>query len=138
MFALQIQHDLKLISLLLSPKLHPNPLILCQYKKAKLDLEIVCAYPRMLPPLHWASLVLRSDTQFRLLPALELLVMYCIKASIALSKVADYSSPQFWCRSGPGPINILQCKFYAMLIFKQSDWLLKFVNQSGCFKISVA
>ena len=99
MFALQIQHDLKLISLLLSPKLHPNPLILCQYKKAKLDLEIVCAYPRMLPPLHWASLVLRSDTQFRLLPALELLVMYCIKASIALSKVAAYSSPQFYCRS---------------------------------------
>ena len=39
---------------------------------------------------------------------------------------------------GTGPINILQCKFYATLIFKQSDWLLKFVNQSGCLKISVA
>ena len=38
-------------------------------------------------------------------------------------------------RTGPGPINILQRKFYATLIFKQSDWLLKFVNQSGCLKI---
>ena len=30
---------------------------------------------------------------------------------------------------GPGPINILQHKFYTMLIFKHSDWILKFVNQ---------
>ena len=37
--------------------------------------------------------------------------------------------------SGPGPIDILQRKFYTTLIFKHSDWLLKFVNQSGCLKI---
>ena len=41
-------------------------------------------------------------------------------------------------QTGTGPINILQRKFYTTLIFKQSDWLLKFVNQSGCLKISVA
>ena len=41
-------------------------------------------------------------------------------------------------QSGPGPINILQRKFYATLIFKHSDWLLKFINQSGSLKISIA
>ena len=40
-----------------------------------------------------------------------------------------------YCTAGPGPINILQRKFYATLIFKHSDWLLKNVNQSGCLKI---
>ena len=39
---------------------------------------------------------------------------------------------------GPDPINILQCKFYATLIFKHSDWLLKCIIQSGCLKISIA
>ena len=39
---------------------------------------------------------------------------------------------------GTDPIKSLQCKFYAMQIFKHSDWLLKFFNQSGCLKISIA
>ena len=39
---------------------------------------------------------------------------------------------------GTDPIKILQRKFYAMQFFKHSDWLLKFINQSGCLKISVA
>ena len=34
-------------------------------------------------------------------------------------------------RSGPDPIKILQRKFYATLIFKRSDWLLKFFNQNA-------
>ena len=37
--------------------------------------------------------------------------------------------------TGPGPISILQCKFYATLIFNHSDWLLKFINQSRCLKL---
>ena len=39
---------------------------------------------------------------------------------------------------GTDPIKILQRKFYAMQFFKHSDWLLKFLNQSGCLKSSVA
>ena len=39
---------------------------------------------------------------------------------------------------GTDPIKILQHKFYAMQFFKHSDWLLKFINQSGCLKISIA
>ena len=39
---------------------------------------------------------------------------------------------------GTDPIKILQRKFYAMQFFKHSDWLLKFINQSGCLKIRVA
>ena len=39
---------------------------------------------------------------------------------------------------GTDPITSLQRKFYAMQIFKHSDWLLKFINQSGCLKIIVA
>ena len=40
--------------------------------------------------------------------------------------------------SGLGPLKILQRKLYATLIFKRSDWLLKFINQSGCLQISIA
>ena len=39
---------------------------------------------------------------------------------------------------GTDPIKILQRKFYATKFFKHSDWLLKFINQSGCLKISIA
>ena len=40
--------------------------------------------------------------------------------------------------AGTDPIKILQHKFYAMQFFKHSDWLLKFLNQSGCLKSSIA
>ena len=39
---------------------------------------------------------------------------------------------------GTDPIKILQRKFYATQFFKHSDWLLNFINQPGCLKISVA
>ena len=41
-------------------------------------------------------------------------------------------------QQGTDPIKILQCKFNATHFFKHSDWLLKFINQSGCLKISEA
>ena len=41
-------------------------------------------------------------------------------------------------KPGASPIKILQRKFYAIQFFKHSDWLLKFINQSGCLKISIA
>ena len=51
-----------------------------------------------------------------------------IPPSLSLS---DLESSQ----PGPGPISILQRKFFATLFFKHSDWLLKFINQSGCLKL---
>ena len=34
---------------------------------------------------------------------------------------------------GTDPKEFFSVEFYPMLIFKHSDWLFKFVNQSECF-----
>ena len=36
--------------------------------------------------------------------------------------------------TGTNPINILQRKFYATLIFKHPDWLINLRSQSECSK----
>ena len=45
------------------------------------------------------------------------------------SQPSEHDSSHITIKPGPGPINILQHKFYTTLIFKHSDWRLKFVNQ---------
>ena len=55
---------------------------------------------------------------------------YCIYWGHVWPLHTDLSQQQ----AGPGPTNILQHKFYT----KHSDWLLKFINQSGCLQISIA
>ena len=39
---------------------------------------------------------------------------------------------------GASPIKILQCKFYATLIFNHSDWLINLSSQSECLKNCIA
>ena len=51
-------------------------------------------------------------------------------SNIQIQSRADIILYVFWTQS----YKHFQHKFYATLIFKHSDWLLKFVNQSGCLK----
>ena len=79
---------------------------------------------------HWAKHHFKAGLQFyrfwiQLLHYIQITTyfLFSLPNPVLLSK-----------RPGASPIKILQRKFYAMLIFKDPDWLINLSSQSECLK----
>ena len=105
--------------------------LVCSTNQNAIEIEIIFTWPGP-DPMNIFSINLRYP-HFRALLLVEILeqpirMLINERSLILCWKYLFKTGP--WAR----PYKHFQCKYYAMLVFKHSDWLLNFLNQSDCLK----